>query len=37
MDTRVSVYKRTDDQYMLKLKASRGFFSEVEQLTVTRK
>jgi curved DNA binding protein len=31
MDTRVSVYKRTDDQYMLKLKASRGFFSEVTQ------
>jgi len=31
LDTRVSVYKRTDDQYMLKLKASRGFFSEVTQ------
>ncbi|CAG7713870.1 unnamed protein product [Allacma fusca] len=31
MNTRVSVYKRTDDQYMLKLKASRGFFSEVTQ------
>lgn len=31
LDTRISVYKRTDDQYMLKLKASRGFFSEVTQ------
>lgn len=29
METRVSVYKRTDEQYMLKLKASRAFFSEV--------
>jgi len=31
MSTRVSVYKRTEEQYMLKLKASRGFFSEVTQ------
>jgi len=30
MQTRVSVYKRTMDQYMLKLKASRGFFKEVQ-------
>jgi len=30
MDTRVSVYKRTDEQYMLKLKAARAFFSEVQ-------
>jgi len=30
MDTRISVYKRTDEQYMLKLKAARAFFSEVQ-------
>jgi len=30
MNTRVSVYKRTDEQYMLKLKAARAFFSEVQ-------
>jgi len=30
MDTRISVYKRTDEQYMLKLKTSRAFFSEVQ-------
>jgi len=30
LETRVSVYKRTEDQYMLKLKASRAFFSEVQ-------
>jgi len=30
MQTRVSVYKRTLDQYMLKLKTSRAFFSEVQ-------
>jgi len=30
MQTRVSIYKRTLDQYMLKLKTSRAFFSEVQ-------
>jgi len=30
MDTRVAVYKRTSDTYMLKLKTSRAFFSEVQ-------
>jgi curved DNA binding protein len=30
MQSRVSIYKRTMDQYMLKLKASRGFFKEVQ-------
>uniref|UniRef100_A0A069DYU4 Putative metallopeptidase n=1 Tax=Panstrongylus megistus TaxID=65343 RepID=A0A069DYU4_9HEMI len=29
MDTRVSVYKKTDETYQLKLKASRTFYSEV--------
>lgn len=29
MDTRVSLYKKTDDTYQLKLKASRMFYSEV--------
>lgn len=29
MTTRVAVYKRTEEQYMLKLKAARAFFSEV--------
>ncbi|XP_046684240.1 proliferation-associated protein 2G4 [Homalodisca vitripennis] len=29
MDTRVSVYKKTDETYQLKLKASRMFYSEV--------
>lgn len=29
MDTRVSVYKKTDEVYLLKLKASRNFYSEV--------
>ncbi|OXA56643.1 proliferation-associated protein 2G4 [Folsomia candida] len=30
MTTRVAVYKRTEEQYMLKLKAARAFFSEVQ-------
>lgn len=29
MDTRVTVYKKTDETYQLKLKASRMFYSEV--------
>lgn len=29
MDTRVSVYKKTEETYQLKLKASRNFYSEV--------
>ena len=29
MDTRVSVYKKTDEMYQLKLKASRTFYFEV--------
>ncbi|RZF45587.1 hypothetical protein LSTR_LSTR016512, partial [Laodelphax striatellus] len=28
-DTKVSVYKKTDETYQLKLKASRMFYSEV--------
>lgn len=31
MDTRVSVYKKTDETYQLKLKASRTFYSEVRE------
>lgn len=31
MDTRVSVYKKTDETYQLKLKASRAFYKEVTQ------
>jgi len=31
MDTRVSVYKKTDEVYQLKLKASRTFYSEVRE------
>ncbi|XP_045483130.1 proliferation-associated protein 2G4 [Harmonia axyridis] len=30
-ETRVSIYKKTEEQYQLKLKASRTFFSEVRQ------
>ncbi|KAG8233706.1 hypothetical protein J437_LFUL014310 [Ladona fulva] len=29
MDTRVTIYKKTEDTYMLKLKTSRAFYSEV--------
>lgn len=29
MDTRVTIYKKTDETYQLKLKASRMFYSEV--------
>uniref|UniRef100_A0A1X7T2D3 Uncharacterized protein n=1 Tax=Amphimedon queenslandica TaxID=400682 RepID=A0A1X7T2D3_AMPQE len=28
-DTRTTVYKRTEDNYNLKMKSSRAFFSEV--------
>lgn len=28
-DTRVTIYKKTEETYQLKLKASRGFYSEV--------
>ncbi|XP_076341895.1 proliferation-associated protein 2G4-like [Tachypleus tridentatus] len=31
MDTRTTVYKKTDEIYQLKMKASRAFFSEVEK------
>ncbi|XP_046675116.1 proliferation-associated protein 2G4-like [Homalodisca vitripennis] len=31
MDTRVSIYKKTDEAYQLKLKASRMFYSEVNR------
>jgi hypothetical protein len=29
LDTRVTIYKKTDETYQLKLKASRMFYSEV--------
>lgn len=29
MDTRCTIYKKTDEVYQLKLKASRMFYSEV--------
>lgn len=29
MDTKVSIYKKTDENYLLKLKTSRNFFAEV--------
>ncbi|XP_052893166.1 proliferation-associated protein 2G4 [Anopheles moucheti] len=31
LDTRVAIYKKTDENYMLKLKASRAFFGEVKR------
>ncbi|XP_053672736.1 proliferation-associated protein 2G4 [Anopheles nili] len=31
LDTRVSIYKKTDENYQLKLKASRAFFGEVKK------
>jgi len=31
MDTRTTVFKKTDEMYQLKMKASRAFFSEVEK------
>ncbi|XP_023217706.1 proliferation-associated protein 2G4-like [Centruroides sculpturatus] len=31
MDTRTTVYKKTDEIYQLKMKASRAFFSEVDK------
>ncbi|GAB6019403.1 Proliferation-associated protein 2G4 [Chamberlinius hualienensis] len=31
MDTRTTVYKKTDEVYQLKMKASRAFFSEVDK------
>ncbi|XP_015912698.1 proliferation-associated protein 2G4 [Parasteatoda tepidariorum] len=31
MDTRTTVFKKTDEVYQLKMKASRAFFSEVEK------
>lgn len=33
-DTRVSIYKKTDETYQLKLKASRMFYTEVTMLWV---
>lgn len=29
LDTKVSIYKKTDENYLLKLKASRNFYGEV--------
>ncbi|CAG0897293.1 unnamed protein product [Darwinula stevensoni] len=34
-DSRVTVYKKTEDTYMLKMKASRNFFSDVEKRFAT--
>jgi curved DNA binding protein len=31
MDTKVSIYKKTDENYLLKLKTSRNFFAEVKK------
>uniref|UniRef100_A0A182WA95 Peptidase M24 domain-containing protein n=1 Tax=Anopheles minimus TaxID=112268 RepID=A0A182WA95_9DIPT len=31
LDTRVAIYKKTDENYQLKLKASRAFFGEVKR------
>lgn len=31
LDTRVAIYKKTDENYLLKLKASRAFFGEVKR------
>jgi len=31
MDTKVSIYKKTDENYLLKLKASRNFYAEVKK------
>ena len=31
LESRVTVYKKTDETYMLKMKASRAFFSEVDK------
>jgi curved DNA binding protein len=31
LDTRVSIYKKTDENYLLKLKASKAFYAEVKK------
>lgn len=31
LDTKVSIYKKTDENYLLKLKASRAFYAEVKK------
>ena len=36
MDTKVSIYKKTEENYLLKLKASRAFYSEVSWLPVLK-
>lgn len=37
MDTRCTIYKKTDEVYQLKLKASRMFYSEVSNHTSNTK
>jgi hypothetical protein len=31
LDTKVSIYKKTDENYLLKLKASKAFYAEVKK------
>lgn len=34
MDTRCTIYKKTDEVYQLKMKASRMFYSEVRTISI---